>query len=243
MRDVFNTFDAIVRSIKRKDPKEKKKPLPYLEEYYNVKGSYPSTANIKTTGTSRLVNAVIDGLNEENRLPRFLIVAIDKDIMMDLNSFEYGISKNITALVNWVTRQVDIAVRRKKFQIKAKKLGALGAEADPTIIYIDMIQRPRNLKFTTEKLKSIFSLRYKFNSILHEAIDQQQHRVMSIEACNEVDHYDSAGNLTNKGKIEFWHEVDYLIEEFERNNTKLLPHLHLKKQQQRERPQQYSFNY
>ena len=38
--------------------------------------------------------------------------------------------------------------------------------------------------------------------------------------------------LSNKGKFDFWYEMDDLIERFDRQEVKLLPKLHMKKTHQ-----------
>ena len=163
-------------------------------------------------------------------MPRFLIAVIDKDMLSDFKSFDYGISKAIAMLTNWLTRKIDIAVRRKLCQIRARKPGAIGSVDDPTIIYIDMIHRPQQ-RGMDKKLVEMCSVKYKFNRILHESIEAQGHRVICIPTCNDAKYFDNHGNLTNVGKINFWREVDDLLERFDRDKVKLLPKLHKKYQE------------
>ena len=223
MKEVFDTFGSIIRHAKRK---ETPTAIPYLETYYNVQGYYPNMSDIKTNATARIINAVIEALNDEDRLPRYLVIALDKDILSDFKQIDFGITKEITAVLNWLTRQVDIAVRQKRLQIESRKYGALNPANDhPTIIYIDMIRRFGRFE---DKITDILSLRYKFNKLLHEAVHNQCCKVMSIQPCVSGDHFDMTGNLTNKAKIEFWHEVDNLLERVNFDKVKLNPKLHLK---------------
>ena len=143
MREVFDSFDAIVRQSKRQDDKKKPKPTPpYLEEFYNIQGFYQQSSQVSDYATGRIYNSVIDSLNANDRLPRFLVVVIDKDILHDIETLDYGVAEAIAFLTNWLTRKIDIAVRRNRFQIEAKKPGAIGCHSDPVIIYVDMIYRP-----------------------------------------------------------------------------------------------------
>ena len=73
-----------------------------------------------------MINSVIKALNDNQRLPKFLIVILDKDILDDLKSFEFGVEKEMAVILNWLTRQIDIVIRRKKLQIATAKPGALG---------------------------------------------------------------------------------------------------------------------
>ena len=220
---------AIVRLAKRRN---KKKPtaIPYLEDFYNVQGFYPKIADVKMNALSRIYNHVVEALNED-LLPRFLIIVIDKDIFQDISIIDFGVAQNISAILNWLTRQVDIVVRWKKFQLVNTKPGAIISDAYPTVIYVDMMKQigiPKNSRILT-----ICDLCFKFNSLLHEAVDRQGAHVLSIRSCHLPDHFDTAGNLTNAGKIEFWHEMDELLKMYDSGKIKLLPRLHLLQKQKR----------
>ena len=91
-----------------------------MQEYYNVNGYYFSPSNLMPSATSRIVNAVLDALNDQERLPHFMIVIMDKDLMNDLTDLSEPV-KDIAALVNWVSRQIDIMIRCKRLQISEKR--------------------------------------------------------------------------------------------------------------------------
>ena len=114
--ECYDSFGAIVHQAKSKSNKKNSTPLPYLEEYYNVDTFFSMNADVKTNGLSRIFNATIDALNEEH-LPRFLVIVIDKDILQDLKNIEFGVVKSISTMVHWLTRQIDIAVHRKKIPV------------------------------------------------------------------------------------------------------------------------------
>ena len=138
MRENFDTFHSLVRQSKRRD-KEKPTAPPYLHEFYNVQGFYPKISDVKSNATGRIVNATIDALNQEDRLPRFLVIAIDKDVINDLKSItpnrndkqEEEMESNMALITNWITRQVDIAVRRKKSKLKQRNPELLEAKQTP----------------------------------------------------------------------------------------------------------------
>ena len=220
IKEVFDTYHALVHQSQSRN---REKPIPrlYLDEFYNVSKFTTGISDLKVNVTARIYNSVIDALNDDAlnddaHLPRYLIIALDKDVLKDLSELEFGVTKNLTSILNWLTRKIDIAVRRKRCQINEKKPGATGSQKDPTIIYIDMIQcigmsQCIGMPKDNLKLKSILDLRFKFNSILQAAIENQDDRVMSIRSCATANHFDAAGNLTNRGKIAFWHEVDDLL--------------------------------
>ena len=47
--------------------------------------------------------------------------------------------------------------------------------------------------------------------------------MLTVNSCNTYDHYDRLGNLSPRGKEDFWYEIDNLLERFIRNKVKLLP--------------------
>lgn len=94
--------------------------MPYLEKFNNIQSSYPTRSYMGMNSTAHILNAVIDALNTEDRLPRFLVLAVDMDVLRDLKNSDHILDKHINAVVNFVTRQVEILVRRKKSQIMEK---------------------------------------------------------------------------------------------------------------------------
>ena len=146
---------------------------PYSDEYYNVH-AYFTSSTPQRYATGRIVNNLIETLNQKQvqrmRLPRFLIVMPDKDIINDTDDLEIGESetvKDIAQNVNWVARQIDIHVRRKCLQINERKPGAICSD-DPVIIYVPMM--PRTERYDeNSRMGKICSFRAKYNEILNEA--------------------------------------------------------------------------
>ena len=89
---------------------KKNNPRPYLQDYYNVKKFHATSASRVTTATSRILNKLIDALNKNDRMPKYIIFLLDKDIIGDLKSIEYGATKNLANIVNWLARQCDILI-------------------------------------------------------------------------------------------------------------------------------------
>ena len=88
LREVMDTFHAIVRKAKMKN-EEKPTAIPYLEQYYNIQSFYAMASDQKTTATSRNLNAAMAALNDEDRLPCFMIIILDKDLLIDLKGSRF----------------------------------------------------------------------------------------------------------------------------------------------------------
>ena len=84
LRDLAQTYEL----IKTKAEKMKPANRPYLLRYYNVMTQYVQSSSIARLAPGRILNSLIDLINEKKRLPRFLIVIIDKDILNDVNVFD-----------------------------------------------------------------------------------------------------------------------------------------------------------
>ena len=163
----------------------------------------------------------MDGLNREKgskRLPRYLLVVPDKDLLEDIDVNDTEAKKQLAKIVNWLTRQINIAVCRKKLQVSEKKPGAVCSD-DPTIIYVTMIRRVQQSAKGT-KLEKLCRIRPVFNELINEAAARQQNKVMTIKSCNLLEHFDQWGNLTASGREAYWQEVDSLLEQFDQGNLK-----------------------
>ena len=59
-----------------------KLPQPYIQEYYNVKPYFQTS---RDRVPARILNSLVDAINERQRLLRFLLVILDKDLLHDMN--------------------------------------------------------------------------------------------------------------------------------------------------------------
>ena len=198
------------------------KPTLYLMDCYNLKMFKPQNDTI-SPAILRVSNALMEGINGNDRLPKYIIVVIDYDIIIDLNVFDYGAHKALKLHVDWIVNEFDVRTRRKKFQILEKKPGAVNDD-HPTIIYVTMIKRVEHYKEGSLMAK-VCSLRKKFNDLLNMAAARKEAKVLTIRSCNSPQHFEASGALSTKGKLAFWWEVDELIERFEMNKVKLLPRI------------------
>ena len=73
------------------------------------------------------------------------------------------------------------------------------------------------------KLHLLFGLRSKFNESLNAAVAEIGQKMMTITSCNTRDHFDFWGNLSVRGKLDYWQEMDELLDLFDQCKIKLLP--------------------
>ena len=136
LADVFGTFAEIQEELLKRRNKE---PQLYLHEYYNVKSFYELSKNGIQYRATRIVNAVVDAVNQTHRLPHFLIIMPDKDILAELDVFNYQVETILRQYVLWMVKQISMVIRRKKAELLDKKPGAIYA-GDPVLIFVRMIR-------------------------------------------------------------------------------------------------------
>ena len=176
-RDVFQAFQAI-----RQQAKLTRTTIPYLYNYYNVFGYYAMRSSGNKHIIGRIVNSLIVGLNTRERLPRLIVLMLDKDLVNDLNVFDHTADNQIADCLNWLFHQIEMLVHRRKMELMEKKPDAVYS-SDPKIIVVDMLKRP--LKFLERStMAGILSLRAKFNLILSDAAEHFGFNRMYIETCN-----------------------------------------------------------
>ena len=151
--------------------------------------------------TARIINSLIDALNNNHRLPCFLVVMLDNDIIKDVDVFARDALGIIVEITYWLVRQVEMIIRRKKAEIMEKKPGAIFS-GDPKIIFVRMIRH--HCKFLTgNRLDTLFGLRAKFNDALNELVSRIDQKMLTITLCNSYGHFDQWGNLSPKRKVEY----------------------------------------
>ena len=195
-------------------------PKPYVQEFYNVL-DYHNTSQ-PGNAISRILGSVTTAMNKRHRLPRFLLVIIDKDVIEDINIFQSDAVAALRDSINWLTRQIHIAIKRKRLELMERKPGTIYGQ-DPSIIYVRMIRRiDLNLRRNSVKDEQ-FALCAKFNDALNNAVARLNQHIMTIASCNTSSHFTHLGELSTKGKDFFWWEIDDLLEKFNRKDIKLLP--------------------
>ena len=188
---------------------------PYLFQHFNISGYYNSTIGISNV-IKRLMNAFVDELNENNLLPKYLLIIPDKDLLAGLQD-KNGISIIIGAILHHIIKQINIFIERRKVDLRDKKPGGMLDDEFPKIVWIRMVKRP--------KLSNhLYSLRSKFNVILEDRLQDgnaDNHFIMSIDV--NLNEFDLTGGLTKSGCKQFWHEVNQGMKKFTENDITLMP--------------------
>ena len=196
LKDVFYTFRAMKQSSHRKPAAECD---PYLHQIYNVK-HYESSGNFRMeSAMTRILNSLIRVLNENQSLPRLIVVMMDHEFLTMLKHTTFGVSIMIGKCLHWLMSDMGIMVQRKKHAMAFYKPGVL-TPLEPKFIWVKMLERPN-------PSKEMGMMKAKFNVILEQVLSQ----VGSGFILDPVPDqgiprawFDFNGNMTHDGRIGYW---------------------------------------
>ena len=169
----------------------------------------------------QIYNSLIEALNKRERLPHFLLVIIDKDIVEDIDLFDYGASKELMGNLEWLIKQINILIQQRRSEIIEIKPGAIYT-LDPKIVLVNMVRCP--LCFPSgSQIEKVVSLCSKFYSTLNELAYNAELSILNVYAVETENHFDLLGNLNHFGQFTFWKQVNYLLEHFDKKKEGLEP--------------------
>ena len=193
----------------------------YIYLYYNIVLFFTSGTSQIRSLMARVINSIIEGLNSKERLPKYVLILLDKDLIESLDYFVFGISEALDDCVSWLVKQVNKLFEIRCEDLCSKKPGALSTATERRVIWLAMLHR--NL-VADNRMKQIYNKKSKFNRALEEAITQHRyHHIMYLDSVVESSHYDSLGKLTARGKTEMWTEIIHQICLFDLEEINLKP--------------------
>ena len=145
---------------------------PYMYDFFKVIPLYMSSNGSADGSLQRIYNAVVEGLNEHVRLPRYVLFFPDCDLIVHTNYFTYGVKTILQDEIDWLMKQVDRALIARRESLKSKILGAAGKI--PKLIWVKMIPRPYVNGHPVSCFNNTISLHNKFNEILDVAVKAMQ---------------------------------------------------------------------
>ena len=111
LQDMFYTFRAMKTNTSNRG-----RPNPYLFENYNVEAfCTPKQINNRSV-LSRILNATVKAINNspQGHLPKYLMLILDLDIIVNAQVFDYGVTKTLEDLCKWLLININNAVETKK---------------------------------------------------------------------------------------------------------------------------------
>ena len=208
----------------RADAKIKNVEEPYIYTYFNVSAFYQASNGTAEGSLHRIHNAVIEGINKNEKLPRFIIITPDSDLITHGDFFTYGVKIIYDEMIYWLMKKIEKALTTRKEDLRSKCLGAVGH--DPRVIWVKMISHPYIKNHPVRNYNETVKLRQKYNDSLDSMAAKMRHTHVIEHPYgyfNSFYDYDHLGRLTYKGKQQFWRHIDNEFKKYDRNEIDLLP--------------------
>ena len=97
---LYETF-SVLQAIKAQAI-ENNSVLPFLQEYYNTIPLFASANSYNTSFLARILNELIDEMNNKVRLLKYVLICLDKNVIENLKQNDFAILQLIEDAVNWL---------------------------------------------------------------------------------------------------------------------------------------------
>ena len=193
-----------------------------MNSYYNVEFNFQRPLCRIKLLEDRVFNAIVETMNNQEKLPKYLLVILDKDLIESLTTLDFGVKISMERILTWLIEELDKTFYWRKENIRSKKPGALTGPGEPRLIFTSILDRPHN---TDPRKHEIYRLVTKANGVLESVVRRHNRycHLMYITSINEFLHYDYQGNLTPQGRVQFWKEVDEKMKNFDKGRIDLKP--------------------
>ena len=189
------------------------KSAPYLYEYYNVVCATPHNGTNIRNALARILNSIVELLNNRAQIPRMIIVIPDWDLVRNMNHFDSGATYMAERSMHWICNEIDKIFEICKDEYMHRKKGALIA-GEPKIIWVKMLYRPNP--------SDCIKIRHKFNNALNDTLLLHKHTYLADVAV-PTSNFDRCNNITPSGKEHFWRDLDAQLRDFDRQKITLKP--------------------
>ena len=81
--------------------------IPYIYQHYKVRPYYQVSSGDAEGTLHKLYNSVVQAINKEPRLPQYLLMFLDRDVILQLNYFQPGISFVLECRLAWLAKNID----------------------------------------------------------------------------------------------------------------------------------------
>ena len=182
-----------------------KKAMRDGSSYIKSNFEYHSACNSKMNShdvnlLSRLLNTFIEEINKRGKLPKYVLVVLDDNIIQFLDYLGYGISGFYGEWLEWIVNEMSKAIRDRKGQLPKKAV----KDSYPMIYWVaPPVHKNMELK--------IIEARNKFNLVLTSLIKLQDNmRVIRLKAWDKDNDIlvDRNGKYTFDGLELYWRSID-----------------------------------
>ena len=118
--DFLDSISGTYETLSTEYRKDKKLAPLYIDDYYNEK----FFTRLVSSGVRQIIARTLNSLNEAlrgERLPRFIISVVDKDVMRDNDILDKSTHQEIPDMIHWLVKRMDQLTRKKKLALIKKK--------------------------------------------------------------------------------------------------------------------------
>ena len=132
LKDFYGTLSSLITQATQATQDGTTEATPYIQSYYNLDPLYKSLSDVPSM-LGRLVNALVDRMNDRKRphLPRYIVIMLDKDLIVDAKTYDYGACDTFETTVQWLLHNIVHAVDTRKSDLHLRRSGALVAGSEP----------------------------------------------------------------------------------------------------------------
>ena len=192
---------------------------PYLHQQYNVKMYTSDDKFNRDSSIARIFNALVKVLNDNTRIPRFILIIPGRVLFKAISYNGFGISMIMGGCIDWLLANMERVICTKNMDIQQLRTGAVNY-FEPKVIWAKMV--PEGIHIREPSL----ALVQKFNAILEQSLFQSKMGyIMRVLENNQLDMWDRNGRLTHDGRIAYWKQISAMLKRFDnqQDNKELEP--------------------
>ena len=183
----------------------------YIYANYNVKcySTNPLTPT-KKNAPARIVNALINAINDNKYLPRLIVIIPYWDIVNFVGPARFGIFDILESLMRWIVTAMNTAIDTRIDDLQLYNQGAT-TYGKPKWLWVKMIDR-------VSVVDKVLASRGKFNRALENMIAGRcSHYLIDINKKIGDSAYFNAElkSLNADGRGRYWMEIDKIVKYFD----------------------------
>ena len=201
----------------------------YIYRNYNVKCfSTHLLAPPKANPVARLVNALVNAVNENRYLPRLIVIIPDRDIVKQVQDVDVGVFTVLEHLIKWTIVMMNRGINTHRDDLTKFSEGAV-TYAEPKWLWVKMLDR-------VSVIDKALAMRGKFNRALENMlVGRHSHYLIDLNKnMSDPAYYSShLKTLNGDGKARFWLELDKVLKKFDYQDEETCNNLKPKKKEYR----------
>ena len=193
----------------------------YIYANYNITPSYGEFSR-KGNTLMNLINALIELINSNEHLPRFVAVIPDKKIikLAEASDFDGNMVEIIEKFLTWFVTHCNQVIQFKKEELRSRREGTIEA-MEPKIISVAITENP------SQEQNENSSIIRRFNSVLEEVLTGFKGNYIIHPFGREVKRSlldRGVTSFNHEGRVAYWRYINAVIQKFDERKISLKPY-------------------